>query len=171
MRLEWKNSLRVAALACIASLAIPVAAGDDGVRYPEGFRLFDHVKSMIIEAGHPLFEAVGGLHHLYANKRAMDGYAAIEAANGTVRFKDRSVIVFDLLQDVRGGNAIVEGARKAVIVMEKDDKAYADTGGWGFQVFDPANRTPLLDKAAQAQCFACHQAAASTDFVFSRLRP
>jgi hypothetical protein len=160
------KSLAVAATA--AALLAPAFAATDGVSYPEGFRLDTHVKSMIIEEGHPLFGAVGGLHHLYGNRKAMAGYAAIEAGGS---FKDGAVITFDLLQDVRGGNAIVEGARKAVVVMEKDTKRYGDTGGWGFQVFDPVTKAPLLDKAAQQGCFACHQGAAGSDFVFSRFRP
>jgi len=29
---------------------------------------------MVIEKGHPLYEAIGGIHHLYANKQALEGY-------------------------------------------------------------------------------------------------
>jgi len=42
--------------------------------YPEGHRNWTHVKSMVIEKGHPLYEAFGGIHHLYANKQALEGY-------------------------------------------------------------------------------------------------
>ena len=55
-----------------------------------------------------------------------------------------------------------------IIVMEKDATKYAATGGWGFQVFAAGSRTPLLDTAAQQQCFACHAVTPNTDFVFSK---
>jgi hypothetical protein len=170
MNFDWKKVLRTTAAASAVCALLPALAGHDEVAYPDGFRLSAHVKSMIIEEGHPLFDLVGGLHHIYANKKALDGYQGLNNGSSAT-FKNGSVIVLDLLQDVRGGNAITEGERKAVIVMEKDLKAYADTGGWGFQVFDPVTKAPLLDKAAQAGCFGCHQGAAASDFVFSRLRP
>jgi hypothetical protein len=56
----------------IVAAAAAVAAGV--VPYPEGYRDWHHVKSMVIEAGHPLYASFGGLHHLYANDKAMQGY-------------------------------------------------------------------------------------------------
>lgn len=167
-----------AGVAAAAFVALPVSlAADNGVEYPEGFRLFDHVKSMIVEPGfifngQDLGAQVPGLHHIYANKKAMEGYRDLNGARpGRVIFKDGSVIVFDLLQDVRTiSNVIFEGDRLAVVVMEKDTKRYASTGGWGFQVFDPVSKNPMLDAAAQAACFDCHTVTANSDFVFSRLR-
>lgn len=45
------------------------------VAYPEGYREWRHVKSMVIARGHPLFDAFGGIHHIYANPPAVKGYA------------------------------------------------------------------------------------------------
>ena len=59
---------------CILLLLPAAALAADPVPYPEGYRAWTHVKSMVIEKGHPLDEAFGRIHHLYANKQAMQGY-------------------------------------------------------------------------------------------------
>lgn len=153
----------IAALSLIA-LAAPVAAAEPAVPYPEGYRDWHHVKSMVIEEGHPLFEAFGGIHHLYANEAAMGGYKA-------GAFPDGAVIVFDLLEATRSDNAVIEGARKVVGVMHKDAARYAATGGWGFEGFAGGDRAKGVvgDDAADA-CFACHAPEKDHDYVFSRLR-
>ena len=33
-----------------------------------------HVKSMMIEEGHPLIQRSVGIHHIYANDKALEGY-------------------------------------------------------------------------------------------------
>ena len=133
--------------------------------YPDDYRSWRHVKSMVIQEGHPLYESFGGIHHLYANDRAVEGYR-------TGTFPDGAVIVFDLLEATADGNAITEGRRKVVGVMHKDGKRYASTGGWGFEGFAGDSRTERVvgDKAATA-CFTCHQARAGNDYVFSAYRP
>ena len=142
----------------------PANAGDP-VPYPEGYRDWRHVKSMVIEEGHPLFDAFGGIHHIYANEKALEGYAA-------GRFPDGAVIVFDLLEAKRADNAITEGARKVLGVMVKDSARWPETGGWGFEGFaggDPGRRA--VGESAREACFACHEGAREKDYVFSRPRP
>lgn len=134
------------------------------VYYPEDYRSWTHVKSLILEAGHPLFESFGGLHHIYANAKAMEGY------RNNHRFPDGSMIVFDLLQDVRQDNAISEGERKVIGVMYKNTKAFAQTGGWGFGAFENQNgKRKELDPVTG--CFNCHMAQKDKDYVFSDYRP
>lgn len=140
------------------------AAADTGVDFPGKYREDLHVKSMVIEQGHPLFEAVGGMHHIYANKKAVAGY---KAGN---KFADGAVITFDLFEAVAKDNAVAEGARKAVIVMQRDSKKFKETDGWGYQVFDPATRKGALDAKAAADCHACHISQKDQGFVFSTLR-
>ena len=53
-------------LAAPAALAADVAP----VPYPQGYRQWTHVKSMTINPGHALYDAFGGMHHLYANSRS-----------------------------------------------------------------------------------------------------
>jgi hypothetical protein len=144
--------------------ATVVLAAEPEVPYPTGYRDWHHVKSMVIEAGHPLFGAFGGIHHLYANDKAVEGYRSDT-------FPDGAVIIFDLLEAAHEGNAVTEGTRKVVGVMHKDSKKFAATGGWGFEGFgggDPAKRV-AGDQAASA-CFACHQPQKAQDYTFSRLR-
>lgn len=155
---------RAIASVSFITIALPVVGAEPAVPYPEGYRSWHHVKSMVIEQGHPLFGAFGGIHHLYANRKAMAGYKA-------GRFPDGSVIVFDLLEAKSADQAVTEGARKVVGVMHKDAKRYPATGGWGFEGFgggDRANRV-VRDNAASA-CFGCHAPQEDHDYVFSRLR-
>lgn len=157
--------MRTALIALITAVAIlPAQADDTAVPYPDGYRDWHHVKSMVIEEGHPLFGAFGGIHHIYANPAALNGYRS-------GKFPDGSVIVFDLLEAQSGGNAVTEGPRKVVGVMLKDAKKYAATGGWGYEGFaggDKSKRAVGADAATA--CHACHQAQQATDYVFSTPR-
>lgn len=135
------------------------------VAFPEGYRDWRHVKSMVLEEGHPLFDAFGGIHHIYANRTALDGYSS-----GS--FPDGAVIVFDLLEVVEGDGAISEGSRKVLGVMQRDGRLFAATGGWGFEAFvggDPAQRA--VGPGNGDGCFGCHESEAAPSFVFSRPRP
>jgi len=153
----------ILAALCAATSTASLAA-DPQVPYPEGYRNWYHVKSMVIDEGHPLYGSFGSIHHLYANDKAMKGYR-----KGA--FPDGSVIIFDLLEAVHDGNAVTEGDRKVVGVMHKDSKSYRDTGGWGFEGFgggDQSNR--VVGENAATACFACHAPQKAQDYTFSKLR-
>ncbi|MDP1904779.1 MAG: cytochrome P460 family protein [Pseudomonadota bacterium] len=140
-------------------------AGAPAVDYPNGYRNWTHVKSLILEPGHALYATFGGLHHIYANGQAMKGYK-------TGKFPDGAAIVFDLLEVNQSGNAIAEGPRKIVGVMQRDARRFKETGGWGFEGFaqgDPKQR--VVGDQAKAACFGCHlEQAARTGYVFSAWR-
>jgi hypothetical protein len=152
-------------LAALCAVTSTTALADGAeVPYPEGYRDWHHVKSMVIEEGHPLYGSFGGIHHLYANDKAVNGYR-----KGT--FSDGSVIIFDLLEALYDGNAVTEGPRKVLGVMHKDAKKFAATGGWGFEGFgggDPTNR--VVGENAAVACFACHAPQKAQDYTFSTLR-
>lgn len=157
--------MRLAFLIGTAAAAAVGAATAQEVPYPEGYRDWHHVKSMVLQPGHPLYEAFGGIHHIYANPAAVEGYRSGSFPNG-------AVIVFDLLEAVEADAAISEGARKVVGVMHRDATTFAATGGWGFEGFaggDPATRA--VGAGNGDACFACHEAQAAPTFVFSSLRP
>jgi Cytochrome P460 len=119
---------------------------------------------MTINQGHALYDSFGGIHHLYANKKAEQGYK-------TGRFADGAVIVFDLLEAKAADNTVQEGARKVLGVMHKDAKRYAGTGGWGFEGFKGDSQTErAVGNNAAAACFQCHIAQKANDFVFSAYR-
>lgn len=150
------------ALATLAALALPAFAAE--VAYPDGYRDWHHVKSMVIQPGHGLYEAFGGIHHLYANRKAVEGYR-------TGKFPDGAVIVFDLLEAPAEGGAITEGRRKVVGVMARDARRFAATGGWGFEGFKGDSRTERAVGADAAKaCFACHAPQKDRGYVFSSLR-
>lgn len=150
----------------VAGLSAATTLAGDGfkVAYPEGYRDWRHVKSMELKPGHPLFESFGGLHHIYANPKAVKGYKG-------GKFQDGAVIVFDLLEAKNEGNALTEGKRKVLGVMVRDAKRYAKTGGWGFEGFaggDPGKRV-VGDNAVKA-CFECHAPQSGNNYLFSSLR-
>jgi len=153
-----------AALALLACAAPALAADAPQVPYPDGYRDWHHVKSMVIQPGHPLHESFGGIHHLYANKKALEGYK-------TGKFPDGSVIVFDLLEAPAADNAITEGKRKVAGVMHKDARKYPATGGWGYEGFGGGDRSKRVAGAnAATACHACHVARKDHGYVFSTLR-
>lgn len=156
---------RMLMLAATLGLTSSVFAADPApVPYPEGYRQWVHVKSMTINQGHPLYESFGGIHHLYANKKAEQGYKS-------GKFADGSVIIFDLLEAKAADNTVQEGARKVLGVMHKDSRKYKDTGGWGYEGFKGDSKTErAVGKNAATACHQCHTAQKGSDFVFSKFR-
>lgn len=154
-----------AALAVVVLAATTVGADNPQVPYPEGYRYWPHVKSMLIQQGHPLHATFGGIHHIYANEKAVQAYRS------RTGFPDGAVIVFDLLESVAADNALTEGRRKLIGVMHKDRSRFAATGGWGFESFvgDSRSERGAGARAAEA-CFGCHAPQRPRDYVFSRYR-
>jgi hypothetical protein len=154
----------VTGLLALGTLGL-MAASNSPVAYPDGYRDWTHVKSMVIQAGHPLFDSFGGVHHIYANDKAL---AALK--RGGTQYPDGSVFVFDLLEAPVENNAVVEGKRKIVGVMEKNSKRFATTGGWGFEGFKADTRERAVSDTG-ASCWACHQSQTKTDGTFTAWRP
>ena len=149
----------------VAGITGGAAANEENqVAYPDGYRSWQHVKSMLILPGHSLENPFLGIHHVYANKKAMAGLSG----GG---FDDGSVLAFDLLAYTEENNAIIEGERKLVGVMYKDSQKYAATGGWGFEGFAGNSKTQRLVSDGGTSCYACHTAVESSNYVFSQYRP
>ncbi len=138
-------------------------AGTAKVPYPDGYRAWQHLKSMVILPGHPLENPFAGIHHVYANGKALQGLKS-----GS--YPDGAVLVFDLLHVDEGGNALQEGKRKLVGVMSRDAKKYAATGGWGFEGFAGNSRNDRLATDGGKSCFDCHASQKQSQYVFSKLR-
>jgi hypothetical protein len=74
-------------------------------------------------------------------------------------------------------NATVPGEQHDVDFMAKDSKRFADSGGWGWAVFEyeaktnsfrPGNEKDTPPQANDAKCgFACHQIVKNRDLVFT----
>jgi hypothetical protein len=118
---------------------------------------------MVVQERHFLYEQFGGIHHVYANPKAL------AALTGRTRFPDGSVLVLDVLEARDDVRAIVEGSRRLVAVMEKDARRYAATGGWGYEAFKGETRERMVSDAHR--CHACHKARRSRDYVMHDWRP
>ena len=150
-----------AALTCSART---LARSDDPIRFPAEFREWAHVKSVLVGPEAPSFPTEGGIHHIYANPKALDGYR-------TGRFPDGSVVVYNLLETTAANGLTLEGPARRVDVMVKDSQRYRETGGWGFARFKGDNRQDgALGPEAQRSCFACHDKRKDHDAVFSEFR-
>jgi hypothetical protein len=153
------RSARMLLMAIVAVLAVGGAAaqGSREAAYPEGYRRWVHIKSGWIGEGSPAFPHFGGMHHIYANAKALAGYRA-----GT--FPRGSVLVFDVLATKAGPSSLETAERRILDVMEK-------TGdGWRFTEFNGDSHTErsVTTAAGEKACGACH-AKAATDHVFSKL--
>ena len=134
------------------------------IDYPEDYRNWTHIKSMVIQEGHPLHASFGGIHHIYANEKALQGY---QQGN----FPDGSIIIFDLLAAVIDDTSVTEGTRKVLGVMEKDSSRFKDTSGWGFEGFAKGNATSrAIGKNYKEACYTCHISQKDNDYVFSKWR-
>ena len=131
------------------------------VPFPEGFRHWSHVKSAI---GHPppgnprlRFD---GMHHIYANKAAIEGYRS-----GT--FADGAVLIFDRFGVEEGKLGIEATRRLSIDVMVRDSGRFATSGGWVFERFDGEGRR-IIDEEERQQCVSCHRRVEDRAMVFSR---
>lgn len=64
---------------------------EGAVPYPEGYREWTHVKSEIVGPESPIYKKYGGIHHIYANPKAVEGL-------NKGKFADGAVFVFDQLE-------------------------------------------------------------------------
>jgi hypothetical protein len=156
-----------ALIACFTAIVVTAAAETPPAPYPDGFRSWMVVKSLVVGAGHASFANRGGLHHYYANDKAVAGYR-------TGTFPDGAMIVDEAVRtkEGEGGAAglLLEGERRFLDVMVKDAERYKDTGGWGYEHFEGDEKTGRLTDAERVTCATCH-AKAPANHVFSRIRP
>ena len=54
--------------------------------------------------------------------------------------------------------------------LEKNTKKYRATGGWGYSNFGK-DLKPTTDKKTMYACYACHQAVAGRDYIFTKYSP
>ena len=132
------------------------------VLYPENFRRWVHVGTGVILPGGPLPESEQGMHHIFANQKAIDGYAS-------GNFTDGSMIVYELREAQQKNGVIFEGERRRVDVMIKDSSLYSSTGGWRFERFLGNDQTEDALHGSRTACFECHTQAKTHGFVFSQL--
>lgn len=159
-----RTGSRLLAIA-VSVILLPAMVASDRleVSYPEGYRHWTHIKSAYVGKANPAFQRFGGLHNIYANAQAMEGYR-------TGRFPIGSVLVFDVLDASSSDHGVEPGSRKFIDVMSKSP----DTrdGRWVFGEFDrDSRRRNVTAEQGVALCQACHNGPGATDGVFSKFVP
>ena len=149
----------------VLSGSFALSAQTDGTPgFPKEFRKWAHVKSVLVGPQSAAFATEGGIHHIYANDNALEGYRSGKFPNG-------SIIVYDLLETKEVAGNTIEGQTRRVDVMLKQSARYASTGGWEFMSFSGNDQTNgKLTTARQATCAGCHAHKKDHDFVFSEFR-
>lgn len=99
-----------------------------------------------------------GIHYLYADNKALQGY---RAGN---KFPEGSRIVVEHFT-IKADNPAVDGPKNMVVLMQKD-KRQKTTGGWLYAGYTAQGKPSGLDPVKN--CFECHQKeVAHRDYVFS----
>lgn len=125
---------------------------------------------MIVTKDSPIFEQLGGLHHIYVNAKGLPTLKD----SGPLPYPDGTVFADDVHEFSVTDGAYVEGKKKVVAVMVKDAKKYSTTGGWGFQAWVGGDLSkPVVPDAAHSvqACFACHTPQKDRDYTFSTYIP
>jgi hypothetical protein len=146
----------------LSALSLTVLFAAEAVQFPDNFRRWVHVGTGVILPGSPLPESEQGMHHIFANPKATDGYAS-------GNFADGSVIVYELREAQQKNGVIFEGERRRTDVMIKDSSLYKSTGGWRFERFMGNDQAQDAVHDSGTSCFECHSNAKAHGFVFSQL--
>ena len=148
----------------LAVLSLSFLHADDAAQFPDSFRRWVHVGTGVIMPGAiPQLTSEEGMHHIFANPKAMEGYASGDFADG-------SMVVYELRETKQQNGVIIEGDRKRVDVMIKDSAHFPSTGGWRFQRFMGNEQAQNAVRDSGTSCFQCHQKANAHGFVFSQLK-
>lgn len=124
---------------------------------PKGYTSWQKSERKVVTDKSSLFY---GIHYMYADKKAMQGY---QAGN---KFPEGSRIVVEFFNIKE--NPVVDGPKNMVVLMQKD-KRHKDTGGWLFAGYGADGKPSGIDPVKT--CFDCHQKdAAQKDFVISTVK-
>jgi len=146
-------------LVCVSlGLSLGAVTAPEHVAFPDGYRGWVHISSAVVASG----PRGPGMHHIYANAKAIEGYR-------TGRFSDGATIVFDRFGLQVNGATTKIGDRQLVDVMVRDSARFRDTGGWGFDEFVGDSRVDhaFEPSKAAASCFTCHTQRRENGYVFT----
>ena len=135
---------------CVAG----IASGASSPLLPKGYSAWKKSERKIVTDKSSLFY---GIHYIYADKKAQNGYLADN------KFVEGSRIVVEFF-NIKG-NPAVDGPKNMIVLMQRD-KRHTATGGWLFAGFGADGKPSGIDPVTT--CFGCHQQeAAQRDFVIS----
>ncbi len=154
---------RVALVSASLSCSVLLASRSLPPDFPDGYRRWTHVSTAIVGPENQQMMSEQGIHHIYANDRAVEGLRG-------GRFPDGAALVYDLLATRTENGVTRSGERRRLDMMVKDSARYGDTGGWGFESFAGGDRNaPRVGDRAATMCYGCHASRTSTG-VFSVFR-
>jgi hypothetical protein len=121
---------------------------------PKGYNNWKKSERKVVTDKNSLFY---GIHYIYANKKARDGYLADN------KFAEGSQIVVEFF-NIKN-NPAVDGPKNMIVMMKKD-RRQGETGGWLFTGFGADGKPSGIDPVTT--CFSCHlKDAAQKEFVIS----
>ncbi len=153
---------KVLLMGLVSGMMSTLYAENVNVKYPQGYKEWKHIKTMIIKPEHSLADVFHGIHHIYANDKAFSGYK-------TGKFEDGSVIALDFLNYADVNASISETSRIYVATMVKDEQKYKETHGWGYEAFKGNSKKKLV-KNVYNMCVKCHEPQEKNNYIFSTLR-
>jgi hypothetical protein len=167
----------VALLAGLGGVALAAAQDKYALQVPGGlafseFRGYDEWQTVAVSQNGNLIEVILG------NPAMIGAYKAGIPGNGKP-FPDGAKMAKIHWKAIKNaaepGDPTVPGPLDDVDFMVKDSKRFADSGGWGYAVFEndaatdtfrPGNLTDNPPQEHDAKCgFACHTIVAAKDFV------
>jgi hypothetical protein len=177
-RPNWVTIALVTALACALGVNTTSAQDKYALKVPGGlafseFRGYEGWHLISISQDGPLMAAIVG------NPTMIEAYKAGYPGNGKP-FPDGSKMAKIHWTPTKMATfpaATVPGDQHDVDFMVKDSKRFADSGGWGYAVFEydaatkkfrPGTKADTPPQANDAKCgFACHTIVKTRDYVFT----
>jgi len=151
-----KSSVTAVIVLLVCAISIAAFAASSPA-LPKGYQSWQKSERKVISDKSSLFY---GIHYIYADKKAMQGY---QAGN---KFPEGSRIVIEHF-NIKGSPS-TDGPKNMVVLMQKD-KRRKETGGWLYAGFGADGKHSGLDPVKT--CYECHlKDAAQKDFVFSTIK-
>ena len=171
----------VAVVALLAALGGVALAAQDrySLQVPGGlafseFRGYDEWQTIAVSQNGALIDTILG------NQAMIDAYKSGIPGNGKP-FPDGAKMAKihwkATKNSAQPGGPTVPGALDDIDFMTKDSMRFADSGGWGYGVFEydsasetfrPGTLSDMPPQANDAKCgFACHTIVAAKDYVFT----
>jgi hypothetical protein len=145
---------------------------------PKGFEQWVYVGSHLtpnaLNGGHANFPE---FHNVYIEPGSYEIYQKTNAfPEGTILFKELQLTLPQQNPDGSrtepSGRGYFPGALNGADVTVKDNKRYAESGGWGYYNFNHHEpKAPTAKLKPQTECAYCHQASAKKDEVWTQFYP
>ena len=140
------------------------AGASGGVALPVDFHDGYLANSMLVTKEPNNTGLKPGMHLIYVNRVGLDRFKQ----GGSMKYPDGTVLVDDVREFSLDDGVYHQGGHEFITVMVRDSKAYASTGGWGFQAWLGGDATKPIVTDSVKQCFTCHVSQNANDYVFSK---